>query len=68
MFLYLVRAEITTDSAWGTDQPGKACVKVVGYKPRGAPLQIDCKDLGWGTALFQLYLSVNVKTSKVGRE
>lgn len=36
-FLYLVRAEITTDSAWGTDQPGKACVKAVGYKPRGVP-------------------------------
>lgn len=51
-FLYLVRAEITTDSAWQTDQPGKACMKAVGYKPRGVPLQTDCKHLCWGTDLL----------------
>lgn len=55
-FLYLVRAEITTDrliiTAWQTDQPGKACIKAVGYKPRGVPLQTDCKHLCWGTDLL----------------
>jgi len=48
MSLYLVRAEITTASAWGTDQPGKDWEKADGLHSKRGSLGDQLQTSLWG--------------------